>query len=498
MRVLMLGWEFPPFITGGLGAACHGLTRSLGRLGVEVTFVLPKAIGEEYDTHVKLLTPQSPEAAAGSREPEAVASTFQYEDRSEKPASPDFTPPAELADHAQDRGEAAAFEHVEFKAVPSRLPSPYPGGEAMWTGDPPTGISYLGPRGRQPVPPPEPSPSGEGQPPEAQAKPAESVPASQPPSPEAIYAGDLFGETRRYADLCRDLCRGTEFDAIHAHDWPTFPAAAAVADETGKPLIVHVHSTEFDRSGEYVHQQIYEIERSGMHRADAVIAVSQLTANLLSQRYGVPYDKITVIYNGLENGPQLPGDADTSTVRVEKDDKIVLYLGRVTHQKGPEYFVAAAKRVLEKLDNVKFVVAGSGDRIKQCIELAAREGIGHRVMFTGFLAEEEVDRIFKMADVYVMPSVSEPFGIATLEAISHDVPVIASKQSGVCEVLQHVLKVDFWDTQEMANKIVAVLRHPPLARTLRSHATIELKKLTWDHAAQKTHALYERLAPQPT
>ena len=364
MRVFMLGWEFPPFVTGGLGAACHGLTRSLGRLGVEVTFVLPKAIGEEYDTHVKLLTPQSPEAAAGSRAPEAVASTFRYEDRSETPGKPDFEPPSQLADHAASRGEADAFEHVEFKAVPSRLPSPYPGGEAMWTGVQPTGISYLGARGTPPVPPPAPSPAGEGQPPE----PASPAPA---PAPEAIYAGDIFGETQRYADLCRDLARGVAFDAVHAHDWPTFPAAAAVADETGKPLIVHVHSTEFDRSGEYVHQQIYEIERAGMHRADAVIAVSQLTANLLTQRYGVPHDKVIVVHNGIENGPQLPGDADTATVRVEKDDKIVLYLGRVTHQKGPEYFVAAAKRVLEKMDNVKFVVAGSGDRIKQCIELAA-------------------------------------------------------------------------------------------------------------------------------
>jgi len=367
----------------------------------------------------------------------------------------------------------------------------------MWTGAQPTGISYLGSRGTPPVSPPEPSPSGEGQPLEPETLPASPSPAPVL-APQAIYAGDLFGETQRYADLCRDLARGVEFDAIHAHDWPTFPAAAAVADETGKPLILHVHSTEFDRSGEYIHQQIYEIERAGMHRADAVIAVSQLTANLLAQRYGVPQDKITVIYNGIENGPQLPGDADTATVRVEKDDKIVLYLGRVTHQKGPEYFVAAAKRVLEKMDNVKFVVAGSGDRIKQCIELAAREGIGHRVMFTGFLAEEEVHRIFKMADLYVMPSVSEPFGIATLEAVSHDVPVIASKQSGVCEVLEHVLKVDFWDTQEMANKIVAVLRHPPLARTLRSHATIELRKLTWDHAAEKTRTLYEQLVLVPS
>ena len=490
MRIFMLGWEFPPFISGGLGAACHGLTRSLGRLGVDVTFVLPKPVGDEHQTHVKLLTPQSPEAATGARDPQAVASTFRYEHFSEPTGDADFAPPAELAERAASRGEREAFEHVEFKAVPSRLPSPYPGGQPMSAGEP-TGISYLASSAARPAPTPAaapPPPSGEGQPPEA-------APAGLAPGP--LYSGDVFGEAHRYADLCRDLARGSDFDVVHAHDWPTFPAAAAVADETGRPLVVHVHSTEFDRSGEYVHQQIYEIERAGFHRADVVIAVSQLTANLLTQRYAVDPAKIHVVYNGIENGPQLPGDADAATVRVEKDDKIVLYLGRVTHQKGPEYFVAAAKRILEKLDNVKFVVAGSGDRIKQCIELAAREGIGHRVLFTGFLGEDEVERIFKMADVYVMPSVSEPFGIATLEAISHDVPVIASKQSGVCEVLQHVLKVDFWDTHDMANKIVAVLRHPPLARTLRTHATLELKKLTWDNAAQRTVDVYQNLLPEP-
>lgn len=482
----MLGWEFPPFITGGLGAACHGLTRSLGRRGVDVTFVLPKAIGSDYDTHVKLLTPQSAEAAAGSREPEAVASTFRYDP--DEPSPPIAAAAGEGPAITHDAGDSVAgpeaLEGVEFKAVPSRLPSPYPGGE--WS-DPrePRGISYIGPR-RHPSPAPSPAAAS---PPAAEGP---SDPAPPPPAP--MYSGDVFGEVQRYADLCVDLAQGAEFDLIHAHDWPTFPAAMAVAAATGKPLVVHVHSTEFDRSGEHVQQRIYEIERAGVHRANAVIAVSHLTATVLQRRYGVDEGRIRVVHNGLENGPESPVGV-ASKVRVEKNDKVVLFLGRVTHQKGPEYFVAAAKRVLEKVDHVKFVVAGTGDRIKSCIELAAREGIGPRVLFTGFLDESEVRSVFQMADVYVMPSVSEPFGIATLEAISHDVPVIASKQSGVCEVLEHVLKVDFWDTEEIANKIVAVLRHPPLAKTLQSHATIEAKKLTWDAAAKKTAAVYESLAP---
>jgi len=363
MRVLMLGWEFPPYISGGLGTACYGLTRALSRQHVNVTFVLPKAVGTDYSTHVKLLSPQSPEAAQGRRRPEDVATTF-------KP----------------------------------------------------------------------------------------------------------------------DLSRGESFDVVHAHDWLTFPAGMAVAAATGKPLVVQVHSTEFDRAGENIHQQIYDIERAGLHAADRVVAVSHLTASILQNRYAVAPEKIDVVYNGIENGP--PAAPAPGSARIRKNDKIVLFLGRITMQKGPEYFVAAAKRVLEKVDKVKFVMAGAGDKVAEVIDLAARQGLGHKILFTGFLRGPEVSQIFRMADVYVMPSVSEPFGIATLEAISHDVPVIISKQSGVAEVLEHALKVDFWDTDEMANKIIAVLRHPPLASTLRQHADIEVRKLTWDGAATKLRQVY--------
>jgi glycosyltransferase involved in cell wall biosynthesis len=179
-------------------------------------------------------------------------------------------------------------------------------------------------------------------------------------------------------------------------------------------------------------------------------------------------------------------------MQIGSQDKIVLFLGRITMQKGPEYFIAAAKRVLEKIDSVKFVVAGSGDMARRMIELAAAMGIGQKVLFTGFLRGRDVQRVFQMADCYVMPSVSEPFGISALEAIQHDVPVIISKQSGVSEVLTHVLKVDFWDTDEMANKIIAVLRHPPLSQTLRSHGNIELRRLTWEGAAEKCVRVYGR------
>jgi glycosyltransferase involved in cell wall biosynthesis len=303
----------------------------------------------------------------------------------------------------------------------------------------------------------------------------------------ADYSGDMIGSAQQYARLVVRLARTERFDVIHAHDWMTYPAGIAVARISGKPLVTHIHSTEFDRSGEHVHQAVYDLERRGMHAALRVVAVSMYTKNIVAQRYAVDPDKVDVVYNGIDNnGEGEPGEG------VRPKDKIVLFLGRITMQKGPEYFVYAAKRVLEKMDNVKFIVAGSGDMYKRMINLAAELGIGHKVLFTGFLRGKDVTRVFKMADCYVMPSVSEPFGIAPLEAMSMDTPVIISKQSGVSEVLTHALKVDFWDIDEMANKIIAVLRHPPLSQTLREHGSFEVRKLTWDGAAQKCVQAYDR------
>ena len=293
----------------------------------------------------------------------------------------------------------------------------------------------------------------------------------------------------RYARLATVHSRTENFDVIHAHDWMTYPAGIAVAALTGKPLVVHIHSTEFDRSGENVNQVVYDIERQGLHYAAKVIAVSYLTKRVVSSRYGINDDKIEVVYNAIErNGQYLDAPKEAG---IRKDEKIVLFLGRITMQKGPEYFLAAAKKVLEVMDDVKFVMAGSGDLIGRSVELAAEMGIGHKVLFTGFLRGDDVDRVFRMADLFVMPSVSEPFGLVPLEALRNDVPVIISKQSGVAEVLNHVLKVDFWDIDEMANKIVAVLRHPPLQATLREHGNFEVRKLSWDQAGRKCLEIYE-------
>ena len=451
MRVFMLGWEFPPFISGGLGTACYGLTRALSRQDTQIIFVLPKAIDTDHTSHVQLLSPQSPSAAHGDRSPEAVASRFEI-------STPD---------------ESQEFSQVTFRAVPSRMVSPYQsaGGQIQ----PPSVNS-------------EHSQLFEGSP---------SPSATDPLAPsQADYSGDMLAETQRFAGLCVDLAQGEQFDVIHAHDWMTFPAGLSVARMTGKPLIVHVHSTEFDRSGENVYQPVYDIERRGMHGAIRVICVSYLTRSIVKHRYGINPDKIDVVYNGIDNDNDNDNgesrQEDYNRAVIKRNDKIVLFLGRITMQKGPEYFVHAAKRVLEKFDRVKFVMAGSGDKVRDVIELAAAEGIGHRVLFTGFLRGKDVERVFNMADVYVMPSVSEPFGIAPLEAIHHDVPVIISKTSGVAEVLTHALKVDFWNVNDIADKIVAVLTHPPLSTTLREHADIEVRRLTWSGAAAKCQDVYRR------
>ena len=484
MRVLMLGWEFPPFITGGLGTACYGLTRAMSARGTQVSFVLPKQVGSEYTSHVKMLSPQSRLAKAGDRSPQAVASTFK--------AAPRPTP--------VDAQGKEAFRNVVFKAVPSHMASVYPGGGLQYT---PTGlrksegIGFIHRRFDETTTPSS-TTIGNAAPQHVDEQPAASARQANalPDAPDIGYGGDLFNETRRYADLCLDLAKGEDFDVIHAHDWLTFPAAQALSKATGKPWIAHVHSTEYDRAGEGANLEVAEYERRGVQLADRVIAVSEFTRKILINRFGLDKAKCDVVYNGVEqtfkNGVEKTKALSPPT-GIKKGEKVVLYLGRVTMQKGPEYFINAAKKVLEKMDNVKFVVAGSGDQIERTIEQAAKAGIGSKITFTGFLRRADVDRIFEMADVYVMPSVSEPFGIAPLEAIAHDVPVIISRQSGVSEVLEHALKVDFWDTHDIANKIIAVLRHPPLGKTMRKHADMEVRELTWDGAAAKCEAVYEGL-----
>ena len=422
LSALMLGWEFPPYISGGLGTACYGLTRAMDKLGMQTILILPK------------LTP----LRFGD------AKSRKHNEKSE----------ANFLD----------FNKVKFHTVSSYL-QPYTQAgryENDWN------MSHSA---------------------TIELKESANKAWSHHPAKTQIYGSDMLSESYRYALQAAKIAEREDFDIIHAHDWMTFPAALLIAQLSGKPLIVHIHSTEFDRSGENVDQRIYDIERYSMQAADTVVTVSNYTKNIITNRYLVPSEKVEVVYNGVDY--KSPDEFCSHNQR-SKIEKIVLFLGRITMQKGPEYFLYAAKRVLEKLNNVKFIMAGAGDMFHRSVELTAELGIGHKVLFTHFLRGDDVDKAYRMADLYVMPSVSEPFGIAPLEAMRNNVPVLISKQSGISEILFNALKVDFWDINQMANKIISVLRFPALHKVLQDNGSQEIYKFRWEDSAARINNIYKK------
>lgn len=408
LRVLMLGWEFPPFISGGLGTACHGLTQAMNRLNVQVIFVLPKA-------------------ADGPSNPARV----------------------------NPRSSRVTFRQIR---APRRSPYPYaclPRDRPIAEPDLPTRVRYplrvLG------------AGSGEG------------------------YGGNLMHKITRYANRCVELASEERYDLIHAHDWMTFPAGIQLAQRTGKPLIAHIHATEFDRSGEKINPQVYHIEKAGMTHAAQVIAVSHLTRKILIQRYNINPDKIRVVHNGIDFDSRVPSLA----LSPERRQPLVLFLGRLTQQKGPSFFLEAAQRVLNRCPRARFLVAGWGDLAPWMVEQVAEKNLAGRILFTGFLRGRDVDRAFQRAAVYVMPSVSEPFGLTALEAVRNHTPVILSKTSGVAEVLPTgSIKFDFWDTHLLADYILDLIEHPHKRTTLAQRAHHELQNLGWDGPANKTLSIY--------
>jgi len=421
MRVLMLGWEFPPYISGGLGTACYGLTRAMLHLGIEILFVLPRAVvNDMLDDSVSVETQSSLQnKISGLLRLQAVCSFL-------------YSPYRQIKPRRQTGNQASRTESLRPEEVPLRV-------------------------------------IGAGT--------------------DAGYEGNLNDKVWQYADRCAQVTQNELFDVIHAHDWITFPAGVMLAAQSGKPLVIQVHSTEFDRSGENVNQAVYQIEKYGMDASVAIIAVSHLTKRTIVERYCISPAKVRVIHNGIEIKENEPASR-----RVAGNQKTVLFLGRITRQKGPEFFVRAASRVLEKLKDVKFIMAGWGDLAPQTIEHVAAAGLGCKIFFTGFLRGQAVEQAYKMADVYVMPSASEPFGLTALEAIQHRVPVVLSKSSGVAELLPRgAMKVDFWDTEQMANKIIALLTRPELAEKLRRQAIAEIRPLTWDAAARKCRLVYREL-----
>lgn len=400
-KILMLGWEFPPYNSGGLGVACLGIAQALVDCGVDISFVLPKKIDIKHDS-INLLFANVPNIS--------------------------FT--------GVETGLSPYITSTEYSEIRSKV------------GD--------------------------------------------------IYGATLFEETIRYAGLVRDIARGEDYDVIHAHEWLSFLAGIEAKKVTGKPLVVHVHATSFDQSGGgSVDPRVYRIEKLGMEEADIVIAISQFVKNTLTEKYGIDPNKIRIVHNGIEQIPESSGEGGSnSKILALKNEgySMVLFLGRITVQKGPDYFLKAAKKVLELEPKTIFVLAGSGDMEGQMIRQAAETGIGDKVFFTGFVRGDERSCLFRSADLFVMPSVSEPFGLVPLEAlVEGDTPVLISKQSGVSEVLQNALKVDFWDIDDMANKIIAVLRHEPLSGQLVKHGKKEVKGITWEKAAKKIVEIYKNI-----
>ena len=447
----MFGWEFPPHISGGLGTACFGLTQGLSSLGVEVLFVVPRAFGDEDARFVSVV---------GADEVE-------------------LTPPVRTAARVRRarrvRGarSSSVASLVELLAIESPL-TPYL-----------TELEYL----ERLV---EVERTGETKRSE-ELRSLEPVAVSGAVSIRLPFTGGygptLMSEVARFALVAAELARSRAFDVVHAHDWMALPAGIAAARTAGKPLVFHVHACEYDRSGEHVNQRVRDLEQLGLDAADRVVCVSHYTAGVLQRRYRVDPAKIRVVHNALTQKEQV----EVLHVQRAIEEPIVLFLGRVTFQKGPDYFLEAAARVIRIEPRVKFVMSGSGDMLPGMIERAAKLGLARHVHFTGFLQGEDVERMYAMANIFVMPSVSEPFGLTPLEAMALDTPVILSRQSGVSEVLRNALKVDFWDVDDIANKILALLRYPALAEQLTEEGHEEIQRLRWERPAGLVRDLYREL-----
>jgi glycogen(starch) synthase len=425
MKVLMFGWEFPPHITGGLGTACFGLTKGLLKQKVDVLFVVPKAYGDESQEAVRLINASDVEVNFGEQE----FSREMLDHLSYVEVGSNLIPYAGFEEYLQLREEQVIYKKTEKQPIYSRK------------------FDFSG-----------------------------------------KYGQNLMEEVSNYALVSSEIAKSNTFDLIHAHDWLTYPAGMWAKHVSGKPLVVHMHATEFDRSGENVNQVVYDIERRGMEEADRVITVSHLTRNIVIERYGIDPAKVFTVHNAVE-----PVEKQDIHYRKNVKEKVVTFLGRITFQKGPEYFIEAAHKILGRDPEVRFVMAGSGDLLNKMVRRVAQLKMGTKFHFTGFLKGPDVDKMFLLSDVYVMPSISEPFGISPLEAMRSNVPVVISKQSGVSEILQHAIKVDFWDIDAMADAIYGILHYNALSTMFRKEGKTEVEKLKWENAALKVFKVYQSL-----
>lgn len=423
LRVLMLGWEFPPQVNGGLGVACHGLALALSDL-VDLEVIVPKAAPSDEGFTLTGLNCVSVEEIV------PVEHRYSYESFARVQQIPISLDPYAQSETILEQAALTLEGWDSFSKTTKRQLELF--------------------------------------------------------SCDEMYGDDLGLKVVEFSKVTAKLALQREFDLIHAHDWMTYLAGVEIKKATGKPLVVHLHASQYDRAGAEARGWIYDIERYGMTEADFVIPVSHYTGKILMGHYGIRAEKIVPIHNGAE--------AAKSFVTTKKfPEDLVLFLGRLTSQKGPEFFLEIASRVLAMNKNVRFVMAGSGEKLRSLIESGAYQGLGGKFHFTGFLDKERVQELLSMTDVYCMPSVSEPFGLSALEAAQFRIPAVISKQSGVAEVLKGALKADFWDTQLMAKHINDLLTDEELREKVINQSDADLHAATWQGAAQKVYDVYRRV-----
>ncbi len=420
-KILMLGWEFPPIINGGLGVACHDLSSAMSELA-NITMVVPKSSPDFKMKNMNLVGINNMDVH-----------TFEKHFSNNQQPLP-FT-----------------FHSIPFDLDPYYMEKTSSGSQYHVPSDSMTGKQTL-----------------------------------EAFNIDNLYGGDVIKKVHQFADITSSVASTMDFDIIHAHDWMTMLAGIKIKQQTGKPLVMHIHSLEVDRSGEQSKGWVYELEKNGMEYADLLMPVSNFTANNIQQYYGVSKNKMAVIHNGSNVVKPFKSERKFK-------EKIVLFVGRLTRQKGPEKFLDIASKVLEKDPNVRFVMAGVGDYFKTLLEQSSYKNIGNRFHMTGFLNLEKLRYLFSVSDVYCMPSLSEPFGLSAIEAAQFGIPCVISKQSGVAEVLSGSLKFDFWDINKAAEYILNLLNDTVLRKKVVKDAASNLDNISWNLSAQKVVNAYRSI-----
>jgi glycogen synthase len=427
MKVLMLGWEFPPLFSGGLGIATYGIVKSLQHK-VKIRLIIPSAGEARELDNVNIIGLNR----VTSKEVDLERLNFElsFPNTEVEEVAIQISPYQYINDMIEANQQASLYASKDQQGRLDSLHTLFSDGNP--------------------------------------------------------YGHNLLYKVNLFANVCGELCAEGDFDVIHAHDWVTFPAALRIKKRTGKPLILHVHALETDRSGENTRNEIYWLEKNGLEEADRIIAVSEYTKNEIVEHYQIDRAKIFVVHNGIDRANYIRASHHLK-------DKLVVFLGRITHQKGPNFLLETAAKVAKVYPRVKFVVAGVGDQFSHLLETAAYKKIGQKFIYAGFLSKAKVNELLSMADVYFMPSISEPFGLTALEAAQHKVPSVLSSQSGAAEVMKASLQADYWDTDKFANNIYALLKYPALKRELTEAAHKQLDHLSWDNATQKMTDLYKQI-----